>query len=534
MSANTQPPPQNPIPAIATISPTSAAAGSTGSFTLTINGTNFVATSTVDFGGMVLTTTFVSSRQLTATIPAPATLPGSVAVTVTNPAPGGGTSNAVNFTFTGSNPVPTVSSLNPGASVVGGGAFTLTVSGSNFVPGSVVRWNSSNLPTTYNSSSELVAQVPASNLTAKSTATITVSNPTPGGGISNSVSFYIVLGLNPVSVAVAPDSTAKFGKFAYVANASSNNVSMYTINSSTGTLSFIGTVVAGTGPSSVTVDPFGKFAYVANSGSDNVSIYSIDATTGALTANGTATAGVQPGSATEDPTGKFAYVTNHGSGNISMYTIDRTTGALTNTGMVAAGGSPASVTVDPSGKFAYVVNGVSNNSSTYSINSATGVLASTGTVATGDDPSSVAIHPSGKFAYVADCGGCANLFGPAGDIRVYTIDSATEVLKTIGTVGQLASPAFVAVHPSGRFAYAIDLGDGIDGSLGVRPYSVDGTTGTLTLVGSVSLEGVNPVSMAFDPSGKFAYVVDQGSDAILMYSVDSTTGALTFIGAIGT
>jgi 6-phosphogluconolactonase (cycloisomerase 2 family) len=533
MSANTQPPPQNPIPAITTISPTSFAAGSAGSFTLTINGTNFVATSTVDFGGMALTTTFVSSRQLTATIPAPATLPGSVAVTVTNPAPGGGTSNAVNFTFTGNNPVPTVSSLNPGASAVGGGAFTLTVSGSNFVSGSVVRWNGSNLPTTFNSSSELVAQVPASNLSAQGTATITVSNPTPGGGISNSVSFYIVLGLNPVSVAVAPDPTGKFGKFVYVANASSNNVSMYTIKSSTGTLSFIGTVATETSPSSVTVDAYGKFAYVANASSDNVSLYTIDAVTGTLTSAGITTAGVKPGSVTVHPSGKFAYVANSGSNNVSMYTID-SIGALTPTGMAVAGTSPTSMTVDPTGRFAYVANAGSNNVSMYTINSSTGALTSIGTVAAGMRPNSVAVHPSGNFTYVADCGGCANLFGPAGDVRMYTIDSATGVLKTIGTAGQLASPTFVAVHPSGRFAYVIDLGDGIDGSLGVRPYSVDGTTGTLTLVGSGSLEGVNPVSMAFDPSGKFAYVVDQGSNAILMYTINLTSGALTLIGTVGT
>ena len=40
---------------------------------------------------------------------------------------------------------------------------------------------------------------------------------------------------------------------------------------------------AGTGPGSVTVDPTGKFAYVANCGSDDVSAYTIDSTTGALT-----------------------------------------------------------------------------------------------------------------------------------------------------------------------------------------------------------------------------------------------------------
>ena len=48
-----------------------------------------------------------------------------------------------------------------------------------------------------------------------------------------------------------------------------------------------GTIAAGASPSSVAVDPSGKFAYVANADSGNVSMYTIDATTGALTLIGT-------------------------------------------------------------------------------------------------------------------------------------------------------------------------------------------------------------------------------------------------------
>ena len=81
------------------------------------------------------------------------------------------------------------------------------------------------------------------------------------------------------------------GKFAYVTNSSSNDVSMYTINATTGALTSIGTIAAGTDPVSVAVDPSGKFAYVANSSSNDVSMYTINATTGALTPIGTIAAG---------------------------------------------------------------------------------------------------------------------------------------------------------------------------------------------------------------------------------------------------
>ena len=83
-------------------------------------------------------------------------------------------------------------------------------------------------------------------------------------------------------------------KFAYVANYTSNDVSVYTINQATGALTAGTSVAAGTNPFSVTVDPTGKFAYVANNGSNNVSVYTINQTTGALTAGTAVAAGANP------------------------------------------------------------------------------------------------------------------------------------------------------------------------------------------------------------------------------------------------
>ena len=43
-----------------------------------------------------------------------------------------------------------------------------------------------------------------------------------------------------------------------------------------------------------------------------------------------------------------------------------------------------------------------------------------------------------------------------------------------------------------------------------------------------------PTSIAVDPSGKFAYVTNSGSNDVSMYSIDPATGELTLIGTIGT
>lgn len=84
----------NGLPTIATLNPASVASGSPDR-TITITGTGFVPTSTVKSNGVLVMTTYVSSTTLNAVVPSNHLLnPGSVAITVTNPAPGGGTSAA--------------------------------------------------------------------------------------------------------------------------------------------------------------------------------------------------------------------------------------------------------------------------------------------------------------------------------------------------------------------------------------------------------------------------------------------------------
>jgi phospholipase C len=91
--------------------PTIAAPGG-ASFTLTVNGTGFVSGATVNWNGTALATTFVSASQLTATVPASnIATAGAALLRVTNPVPGGGTSNLGLFEVTtGSTPTGLIKS----------------------------------------------------------------------------------------------------------------------------------------------------------------------------------------------------------------------------------------------------------------------------------------------------------------------------------------------------------------------------------------------------------------------------------------
>lgn len=92
--------PDNPAPTISSLSPSSVAAGAAAQ-TLTVNGTNFIASSVVSFNSAARATTYVSATQLTIQLTAgDQATAGSNNVTVTNPAPGGGTSAAATFTVT--------------------------------------------------------------------------------------------------------------------------------------------------------------------------------------------------------------------------------------------------------------------------------------------------------------------------------------------------------------------------------------------------------------------------------------------------
>jgi hypothetical protein len=91
-----------------------------------------------------------------------------------------------------SNPVPFVSqALVPASIQPGSSTFTLTVNGTGFAPTAVVNWNGSSRLTAAISHSQLKATINASDVAKARTASITVTNPSPGGGISNVVFFPI-------------------------------------------------------------------------------------------------------------------------------------------------------------------------------------------------------------------------------------------------------------------------------------------------------------------------------------------------------
>jgi IPT/TIG domain len=94
--------PNSPVPSLGSVTPSSAVAGGSD-LEITLKGSGFVTASMAEWNGTPLATAFMNNGQLVAIIPAADLATGGTAnVTVTTPAPGGGTSRQVTFTVSGS------------------------------------------------------------------------------------------------------------------------------------------------------------------------------------------------------------------------------------------------------------------------------------------------------------------------------------------------------------------------------------------------------------------------------------------------
>lgn len=318
-------------------------------------------------------------------------------------------------------------------------------------------------------------------------------------------------------------------RFAYAVNSVSNDVSMFSIDSSTGVPTKIGSIAAGDHPYAVAADPSGRFVYAGNFGPgdtlSDISMYSVDQKTGMLKSIGAGTvqAGAGPYSIAIDPSGKYAYVANENSSpQVLVYRIDPSTGELKKVGEAIAGTSAICITVDPLGRFVYVANTISSTVSFYTIDPDTGTLTRQGAVAAGSATNGVVVEPSGRFAYAANY--------LSDDVWWFRIDPKTGNLSMLGKKSAGTRPFAIAVDPSGRFVYTAN-----SGSDDVSMFRIDPATGALTSLGAIGatpdrFKQWGPRSVTVDPSGQFVYVANMNSSNVSVYRIDPESGALSPVG----
>ena len=174
------------LPQITALSPMSTTAGS-DAFTLVVEGEHFNATDSADptvlWNGTARPTTFADGTLRAEIAAANVATAGVAKVTVQNPGAEGYESSAASFTV--HNPQPQITDLSPDSVPLDEDGFELTVTGEQFVEGASVLWNGEPVATSFGSSSQLQATIPAEAIAFEGPAGIVIVNPEPGGGASN-------------------------------------------------------------------------------------------------------------------------------------------------------------------------------------------------------------------------------------------------------------------------------------------------------------------------------------------------------------
>ncbi len=290
------------------------------------------------------------------------------------------------------------------------------------------------------------------------------------------------------------------------------------------------------------VDALGRFLFVLNPTSNSVSMFQINSSTGALTEVPTSpfSAGFtinpnqapsQPVSLATEKSGNYLYV-GYTSGDLSNssaitpFAIDAANLRLTLTDQLSldVGYNPLQMFSDPRGLFLYVLNGVNpftgslnGGASVYSITSTDGSLTFNGNAGGGSESRCMAADPQGRFFYEGTGEFQGSLFWGV----ISPLDGTSQTGPQLLTLGENNFPIVMFVDGSGKFLY-------VQQNAGLVVYSIDQTTGQPTPLNAPLPDPFFQFgNVVADPAGTFVY---SGSpNGIRVFQVNSQNGLLAEI-----
>jgi 6-phosphogluconolactonase len=274
------------------------------------------------------------------------------------------------------------------------------------------------------------------------------------------------------------------------------------------------------------VHPTGRYvtASHAGGGANGLGSHVVNPATGALAAASSNVAtDVGVTSLLVSPNGRNAYVINPSAHRVDGFSIDPATGvlaALAGSSHLDTFSKPANaITLPGNGRFLYF--GTDDGWGKGELDD-TGAFSATGG-ASGLSPGRIALafHPDGAYAYSALT---------SGFLQVWNVNPVSGALSpsVVSVIPTGTDPRAVTIEPTGRFLYTAN-----SGSDDVSAFAITGG-GALTEVLPRVPAGNNPVSISADYSGKFVYVLSRDTNEVLKYTIDPMTGALTASGSAPT
>jgi 6-phosphogluconolactonase len=108
-------------------------------------------------------------------------------------------------------------------------------------------------------------------------------------------------------------------------------------------------------------------------------------------------------------------------------------------------------------------------------------------------------------------------------IYAYRFDAASGKLNVIGLAAESGDPSFVAVHPSGKYLYAVNEVTNFGGSNSgaVSAFAIDRKTGKLTFLNQVATRGAGPCHVSLDRTGRFVLVANYDGGSVAVFPVQA-------------
>ena len=329
-------------------------------------------------------------------------------------------------------------------------------------------------------------------------------------------------------------------------------ISVYRVDEATGSLDLVQRLPS-ENPFFFAFHPSGSFAYVVNLINDfgeqsgSVEAYAVDASTGELSfINRQSTSGSDPCHLAVDPGGRFLTVANYGGASWVVLPIepDGSLGAVVHVEPRAGSGPntqrqnashPHAITYSPDGSFLVGADLGTDRVIVFRLDAGSGRLDTVGetSLAPGAGPRHVAFSADGTRLYVVN--------ELNATITLFPFDPATGAIgaeiQTILTVQPEAvgpmTTAEIMLHPGGDFLYNSNRGQPASRtpeSDAIVAYSVDQSSGELTLVGHMTEAIGVPWNFAFNRGGTRMFVPNFDLDTISVYDIDLESGALAYTG----
>ncbi|UWU23824.1 lactonase family protein (plasmid) [Rhizobium sp. CB3060] len=288
-------------------------------------------------------------------------------------------------------------------------------------------------------------------------------------------------------------------------------------------------------PSFFAFDQTGQFLYTVHGDSNRVSAFSIDPSSGHLSfLNEQSTEGRNPVHLSFDPSNQFLIVANHVTSSLAVLrrlddgrlgpveSLTVIEGKLGPHRVEQPFAKPHQVQFDPSGKWIVVPDKGLDAIFVYRLDRASGTLIKVASCETreGAGPRHIAFHPEGRLAYVInelDCSMAAYRFDPAtGGIAPFQILSSVADCFTGNSRG-----AEIAVSADGRFVYASNRGSDTIAGFAI------GEDGRMTSVGSWATAGKTPRFFTLLCEGDVLLAANEDTDTVVAFGVDKRSGALS-------